>query len=161
MSTVSVQIPIETIGKSALATGYLNFYPDLDGSIRTEPLVLAHYGQYFPSLSLMLVARSLNLDNKEIHVKPGEGVSLGKLHIRTDPNLQMYTYYYKNRGGRAAISADSFYDVYTGKIPAQKYAGKIVLIGSTAAGEGSTQVTPIGVLLVITVRIRRPTAGIT
>jgi serine/threonine-protein kinase len=38
---------------------------------------------------------------------------------------------------------DSFYDVLTGKIPAAKYADKIVLIGPTAAGVGSTSVTPV------------------
>ena len=31
---------------------------------------------------------------------------------------------------------DSFYDVLTGKIPASKYADKIVIIGATAAGVG-------------------------
>jgi serine/threonine-protein kinase len=38
---------------------------------------------------------------------------------------------------------DSFYDVLTGKIPAAKYADKIVLIGPTAAGVGSSSVTPV------------------
>jgi serine/threonine-protein kinase len=38
---------------------------------------------------------------------------------------------------------DSFYDVITGKIPASKYADKIVLIGATAAGVGTTSVTPV------------------
>jgi serine/threonine-protein kinase len=38
---------------------------------------------------------------------------------------------------------DSFYDVITGKIPAEKYRDKIVLIGATAAGVGTTSVTPV------------------
>jgi serine/threonine-protein kinase len=38
---------------------------------------------------------------------------------------------------------DSFYDVLNGKIPASKYAGKIVLIGATASGVGASQVTPV------------------
>jgi serine/threonine-protein kinase len=38
---------------------------------------------------------------------------------------------------------DSFFDVYTGKIPAAKYADKIVLLGAVAAGIGTNQVTPI------------------
>ena len=55
----------------------------------------------------------------------------------------MYTYYYKDRNGLPAFPVDSFYDVYTGKIPASKYADKIVIIGATAAGVGTTQVTPV------------------
>ena len=70
-------------------------------------------------------------------------MALGRLNIGTDPALQMYTYFYKDRDGRPAFQVDSFYDVITGKIPAAKYADKIVLIGATAAGVGSTSVTPV------------------
>ena len=62
---------------------------------------------------------------------------------RTDELGQMYTYFYKDRDGRAAFPIDSFFDVYSGKIPAAKYADKIVLIGATATGIGASQVTPI------------------
>jgi len=55
----------------------------------------------------------------------------------------MYTYFYKDRDGRPAFPIDSFFDVYSGKIPASKYTDKIVLIGATAAGIGASQVTPI------------------
>jgi serine/threonine-protein kinase len=55
----------------------------------------------------------------------------------------MHTYFYKNKDGRAAFPVDSFYDVLTGKIPAEKFRDKIVLIGASATGIGSLQVTPI------------------
>jgi serine/threonine-protein kinase len=55
----------------------------------------------------------------------------------------MYTYFYRDRDGRPAFQVDSFYDVLSGKIPAAKYADKIVLIGATAAGVGTTSVTPV------------------
>ncbi len=63
--------------------------------------------------------------------------------INTDPYLQMHSYFYKDRDGKPAFPLDSFYDVITGKIPAEKYRDKIVLIGATAAGVGTYQVTPI------------------
>ncbi|HST01788.1 MAG TPA: protein kinase, partial [Usitatibacter sp.] len=107
------------------------------------PLVIDYYGQYFPSLSLMLAAKSLNLTAKDIKAKLGESVSVGGKTIRTDADTQMYTYFYKDRDGRKAFAEDSFFDVYSGKIPASKYADKIVLIGATATGLGSNQVTPI------------------
>jgi serine/threonine-protein kinase len=56
----------------------------------------------------------------------------------------MHTYFYKDRNGRDAFPVDSFYDVLSGKIPAEKYRDKIVLIGASAAGVGTIQVTPIG-----------------
>ncbi|MDD4927970.1 MAG: serine/threonine-protein kinase [Gallionella sp.] len=135
--------PIPVLGKVAFSIGHLNSIPDVDGAIRTEPLVVDYYGQHYPSLSLMLAARELNLEPADIQVDLGAGVQLGNLKIATDPNLQMHTYFYKNKDNLSAFAVDSFYDVYTGKIPAEKYRDKIVLIGASAAGVGSLQVTPV------------------
>lgn len=141
--TSMVQIPIASVGQSAAGLGHLNAIPDVDGGTRTEPVILQHFDQYYPSLSMMVAARSLNLGPADIKIRLGEGVSLGKLRIGTDPSLVMYTYFYKDRDSKPAFQVDSFYDVYTGKIPAQKYRDKIVLIGATAAGVGTTSVTPV------------------
>ena len=141
--TLSAQFPIESIGAKAVAIGHLNAYPDVDGAIRTEPLVLRHYDQYYPSLALMIAARSLNLGPADIQVVLGQEVRLGKLRIQTDADTQMNTFFYKERDGKPPFQVDSFYDVLTGKIPASKYQDKIVLIGATAAGVGSLQVTPV------------------
>jgi len=138
-----VQAPIPALGSRAVAIGHLNATPDVDGGIRTEPLVVGYFDQYYPSLSLLLAARSLNLETKDIQVTPGQGVKVGNLNIMTDPDLSMHTYFYADRNGKPAFQVDSFYDVLTGKIPAEKYRDKIVLIGATAAGVGASQVTPI------------------
>ncbi len=135
--------PIAVLGSVVAGMGHLNAELDSDGAIRQEPLVVDYYGQRIPSLSAMIAAKSLNLEPKDIRVVGGESVSLDRLKIRTDPNARMYTYFYSDKDGRPAFPVDSFYDVYTGKIPASKYADKIVLIGATAAGVGGNQVTPI------------------
>ncbi|MEX1074019.1 MAG: serine/threonine-protein kinase [Burkholderiales bacterium] len=143
LPTSEARIPLPSLGQVAAGFGHLNANLDVDGGIRTEPLVLRYFEQHFPSLSLMIAAKSLNLGAEDIRIRALEGVSLGNLNIGTDPALQMYTYFYKNVGGRPAFQVDSFYDVITGKIPAAKYADKIVLIGATAAGVGTTSVTPV------------------
>jgi CHASE2 domain-containing sensor protein/predicted Ser/Thr protein kinase len=135
--------PIEPVGAAVAALGHLNGNLDQDGAIRYEPLVIDHYGQPFPSLALMLAARSLNLTAKDVKADVGRSVTVGGKTIRTDGAGQMHTYFYKDRDGRSAFPIDSFFDVYTGRIPAAKYADKIVLIGATAAGVGASQVTPI------------------
>ena len=135
--------PLQEIAGGAAAIGHLNALPDIDGSTRTEPLVVRYYDQYFPSFSLMLAAKSLNLGPGDIEMRLGEGIKVGNLTINTDPYLQMHSYFYKDRDGKPAFPLDSFYDVITGKIPAEKYRDKVVLIGATAAGVGTYQVTPI------------------
>lgn len=138
-----VQYPIPAIGSKAVAIGHLNATPDVDGGVRTEPLVIGYFDQFYPSLSLMLAAKSLNLEPQDIQITLGQGVKVGNLNIATDPALRMYTFFYGDQDGKPAFQVDSFYDVLSGRIPAEKYRDKIVLIGATAAGLGSSQVTPI------------------
>jgi serine/threonine-protein kinase len=142
--TVSAIPPIPLLGEAAVAIGHLNANPDVDGAIRAEPLVLAFYDQYYPSLSLQIAAKYLNLAPKDIEVRLGEGVKLGKLNIVTDAALQMNTFFYSGKNGQTAFLIDSFFDVFSGKIPVDKYKGKVVLIGMAATGDGSdNQITPI------------------
>jgi len=142
LATAEVQMPVELIGRSAAALGHLSARPDVDGGVRTEPLVLRYFDHHFASLSLMIAAKSLNLGPGDIKIQ-ADSVSLGGLRIGTDPQLKMYTYFYGDRDDRPAFPVDSFYDVYSGKIPPTKYTDKIVLIGATAAGIGTYQVTPV------------------
>lgn len=139
----SVFPPIEELGMHASAIGHLNLLPDVDGAIRNEPLVIDYYNNLYPSFSLMVAAKSLNLDAKDITVQLGEGLKLDNLSIATGSDLLMNTFFYSNVNARSAFTIDSFYDVITGKIPVEKYKNKIVLIGSTAIGVGNTQVTPV------------------
>lgn len=138
-----VSLPIEEIGGVASGIGHLNSNIDIDGGIRAEPLILQFYDQYFPSLSVMLAARSLNLGPDDIKVRLGEGVTIGKLRIGTDPVSQMNTFFYKDRDGKSVFRVDSFFDVFSGKVPLDTFKDKIVLIGPTAAGVGTTSVTPV------------------
>ncbi|MBI5889518.1 MAG: CHASE2 domain-containing protein [Nitrosomonadales bacterium] len=142
-ATSAILIPIPMLGEKATALGHLTMWKDVDGGIRAEPLVLGYYDQYYPSLALMLVAKSLNLEPKDIQVTLGESVQLGGLTIPTDSASRMYTHFYSDQEGKPAFQVDSFYDVLSGKIPPEKYRDKIVLIGATAAGVGASQVTPI------------------
>ena len=141
--TVSAQVPVPELGAPAAAIGFLNSTLDVDGAVRQEPLALDWYGDYYPSTSLMIVAQALNLKPADIELRLGEGVALGGLSIATDPRLRMYTHFYGGKDGQPPFPVDSYYDVYAGKIPPEKYKDKIVLIGATARGVGTSVPTPV------------------
>ena len=138
------QQPIEAIGVVAAGIGHLNQLPDMDGAIRQEPLLINYFGKAVPSMSLLAVAKSLNLGPADIKLNVGESVQIGKLVIKTDDAALMQPQFYKAQNGRPAFAADSFYDVLSGKIPASKYTDKIVIIGGTAVGVGTFFNTPAG-----------------
>ncbi len=144
LPVVDAYPPIEILGKYTDAIGASVPLPDeVDGSIRTEPLVIDFYGDFYPSMALMLAAKSLNLGVDDIKITVGSSVQLGRLNIKTDGYSLMNTFFYHEEDGQNAFTVDSFFDVLQGKIPADKYKDKIVLIGATALGVGDTFVTPI------------------
>lgn len=144
LSAVRGQQPIELIGAAAAGVAHLNQLPDVDGAVRQEPLLINYYGKAIPSMSLLAAAQSLNLGAADIRLNTGESVQIGKKVVRTDEAALMLPQFYRGRDGRAAFAVDSFYDVASGKIPASKYADKIVIIGATAAGVGTQFATPAG-----------------
>lgn len=141
-STIRIDPPIPALAQAAAGLGALIFNVEPDGGIRSDPLVVSYYDRYFPSQSLLVAARSLNLTPADIRVRLGEGVRLGRLNILTDPALQMRTFFYSPRGEKPPFSKDSFYDVYAGKVPVTKYADRVVIIGPTAFGVGQAIKTP-------------------
>ena len=116
---------------------------DSDGAVRQEPLLLNFDGHAVPSMGLAVAAHSLNLGPQDLRLLPGEAVLLGRQRIETDELARVLPQFYPDRDGRPAFAGDSFYDVISGKIPAAKYAGKIVIVGATAAGVGNVFTTPV------------------
>ena len=132
------QQPLGALGDAAAGVAHLNQFTDPDGAARLEPLLVNFYGQAIPSLGLLAAANSLNLTAADIKLTPlANTVQLGKLKIKTDLSAMMLPQFYKARDGRSPFSIDSFYDVLNDKIPASKYADKIVIVGSIAAGVGN------------------------
>lgn len=140
-STQSIY-PIQEYGEVAAGVGHINVLPDVDGGIRAEALVMSYNQQYYPSFALAVAASYLGLTPEDIELQLGQGIRLGRLQIQTDPYLRMNNFFYKD-GSQPAFSVDSVFDIVTEKIPLSKFEGKVVLVGPTAGGIGSTQVTPI------------------
>ncbi|NPC55070.1 CHASE2 domain-containing protein [Caenimonas sp. S4] len=142
MPAVRGQYPFELLGNAAGGVGHLNQLHDVDGSVRDDPLLVNYYGKAVPSMALLAAARSLNLGPGDIKLNDGESVQIGKLRVKTDDMARMLPQFYKGKDGKPAFAVDSFYDVLSGKIPAAKYTDKIVLIGATANGVGTTFAVP-------------------
>ena len=142
LAALQAQEPIESLGAAAAGIGHLNQLLDVDGAVRFEPLLVSYYGKAVPSMALLAATKSLNLRVGDIKLNLGESVQIGKLRIKTDEVGLMLPQFYKGQGGKPAFAVDSFYDVLNGKIPASKYADKIVIIGATAAAVGTSFPVP-------------------
>ena len=142
LAALKAQEPIESLGAAAAGIGHLEQLPDVDGAVRFEPLLVGYYGKAVPSMALLAATKSLNLSAGDIKLNVGESVQIGKLRVSTNEAALMWPQFYKGQGGKPAFAVDSFYDVLNGKIPVSKYANKIVIIGVTAAGVGTSFPVP-------------------
>jgi serine/threonine-protein kinase len=144
LTGIKANLPLARLGQASAAVGHLNQSPDpRDGTLRADPLLIEQDGVWVPSLALQVAAQSLNLSTSDL--KPlGDGrFRLGGITLPLDELGRVYPQFYKDKDGHSPFVIDSFFDVYSGKIPATKYAGKIVIIGATATGVGDRFVTPI------------------
>ncbi len=141
--TISATPPINILGETTHAIGHLNMWLDNDGGIRSDLLAVDHYGQIIPSLAAMIAAASLNLSSQDLKISENKQFNLGNLSITLDDIGRIYPFFYQDAQGNSSFSMDSFYDVYSGVIDASIYKDKIVLIGASAFGVGTSVVTPI------------------
>ncbi len=114
MPSTRGQMPIELLGREAAGIGHLNQFPDQDGAVRAEPLLVNYYGKAVPSMALLAVMKSLNLGPADIQLK-ADTVQIGRLKIKTEASTLMLPQFYRDREGRPAFQVDSFYDVLSGK----------------------------------------------
>jgi CHASE2 domain-containing sensor protein len=126
----------------AASIGYLMQIPDPDGELRSEPLAMRYYDVYYPSMALAIAMKSLNLRPEDVKLQPGQGIKVGKLFIGTSSDMFMRNFYYSGTSSNPPFPQYSYADVYTGKVNPEEFKGKIVLIGATAFGVGTSLATP-------------------
>ncbi len=129
---VHLRPPLEALAGRAQGLGVLRPKPDAGEPWCKEHLVFAQAGQLYPSLSLAVAAHALGVEASAIGGRPGRDIRLGKLRIRTDPAGAVHPLLYPSRSGQPPFSVDFLGDVLSGRVPASKFADKIVLLGVLA-----------------------------
>jgi len=127
--------PIAEFATGALALGHINSVADFDGTVRSEPLFINYEERVFPSFSLQLALKYMNLDLKDLQA--GNPLKFGSKSIPLyDDNKMLISYV-------SDIPYYSFFDVYNKKVSPTAFSDKIVIIAQSAAGLGTMQVTSV------------------
>jgi adenylate cyclase len=132
---------IDPIEQSAYSSGYFNTIPDNDGVVRSIPLVMQYEGVAYPALSLEMMR--IMLDQKKISIvydeRGIEQIELGEKIIPTDFFGRMIVNY---RGSQKNYRYISAIDVYNKTANISDIKGKIILLGTSAAGLLDLRSTP-------------------
>ena len=140
--------------KSAAGAGHFNPLVDIDGTSRRVPLLVEYKGAYYESLSLAMV-RNLLGNPPIIPGYPGDAPASyaamewldlktaggGVMRIPVDENAATLIPY---RGYQGSFSYISITDVLNDRVPKEKLAGKVAVVGTTAPGLMDLRATPVG-----------------
>jgi adenylate cyclase len=134
-----ILMPVQSLIKEAMTLGHINMFPDGDGTLRWESLVIGYGGYLYPSITLKAAALFLGIPPEKIMLDATKGVYVGKKYIPTDRWGRALINFY---GSNQTFRYISISDIIEGKIEREAVQGKIVLIGATAIGIYDLRVTP-------------------
>jgi len=125
---------------SAATFGHVYTLPDRDGRLRWDLLYLNYGGEYIPSFSLQIARIALGEPAGGVAIVGGEGVHLGSRLVRTDPYGRLAINYLGREGSFPYLSAER---VLSGDLSPSVFAGKIVLVGTSAIATYDMKSTPL------------------
>ena len=126
---------------AASGRGLLTINPEHDGIVRRVPMIMRAQGVTMPSLSFEMLRVVTGTDTIFIKTEPAGIKSLGVkgFQIPTDLNGQLWVHFARH-DLEIYVSA---IDVLEGRAPPEKIKGKLVLIGTSAAGLNDIKTTPV------------------
>ncbi|HOD75043.1 MAG TPA: CHASE2 domain-containing protein, partial [Syntrophorhabdaceae bacterium] len=129
--------------EKAAATGFLNFSPDGDGVARRLQLLIRYRGKVYPSLALATVLKLKGTDSILLKEdgKSLQSLRFGTTSVAVDDRGQLLVRFRGPKRTHAYVSAA---DVMDGGVPSGKLRGKVVLVGTSAAGMAEWLATPFG-----------------
>lgn len=129
--------------EKATATGFLNFSPDGDGMARRLQLLIRYRGEVYPSLALATVLKLKGTDGILLK-KDGnslQSLRYGTMSVPVDGQGRLLVRF---RGPKRTHTYVSAADIMDGGVPPEKLLGKVVLVGTSAAGMTEWLTTPFG-----------------
>jgi len=132
---------LPALDEAAQGHGLFSISPELDGAIRRVPLVAVADGLVVPSLAveMLRVAAGSGATLIKADANGVRSVGVQGLEIPTDSRGRVWIHFSTPRPNRYISAIDLLQD----RVPPDSLVGKMVLIGTSAAGLLDLKVTPI------------------
>jgi adenylate cyclase len=127
------QLAIPSLREASAGAGYINFLPDPDGIYRRAPLALAVGDRLLPSFALEVLRVARGGGGANVTLGPGgiADIRLQDFDIPVDGAGQLWIDFL---GPPKTFPQVSAADVLAGRVPREELAGRIAVVGFTAAG---------------------------
>jgi adenylate cyclase len=132
---------IPEIEQAAAGRGLFSIDPEGDGIVRRVPVVMQAQGELVPTLTLEMLrvvsrAGAVLIRTDRAGVR---SVAVPGLEVPTDGRGRFWVYFNKRDPARFVSAAD----VLNGRVAADRFRGRLVLIGTSATGLLDTKTTPV------------------
>jgi HD-GYP domain-containing protein (c-di-GMP phosphodiesterase class II) len=122
----------EPIASQIRSAGFMNVHPDADGVLRRMPMLIRHAGVLHPSLALATTMRALEVTSGTIESSAnGLTIRIASHRVPIDSAGNALLRFAASPSEYGSLSA---VDVLNGNIKPESLRGKIVYVGSSAAG---------------------------
>ncbi|MGJ4896813.1 MULTISPECIES: adenylate/guanylate cyclase domain-containing protein [unclassified Bradyrhizobium] len=132
---------VPLIEHAAAGRGLFTIEPERDGIVRRVPMVMRAQDIKMLALSFEMLRVLTGSGTVLVKADPGgiTSIGLGSVHIPTDGNGKIWVHY-ANHDPSIYVSA---IDVLEGRVPPEKIARKLILIGPSAIGLNDIKTTPV------------------
>jgi len=135
---------IPDLDNAAAGHGVLSVDPDSDGVFRHLPLLSELSGRLAPSLDLEMLRLAAKAPWIDLHLGGHmiQGATVGPLSVPTEPDGSLWIDFSAHDDRRFVSAAD----VLAGRVPADSFDRRLVLIGITGLGLTDQRLTPLGLM---------------
>jgi adenylate cyclase len=132
---------VEVLEQAAAGRGLFTIRPERDGIVRRVPMIMVAQGIIMPSLTFEMLRVASGSGTILIKAdKAGiQSVGVRGFTIPTDANGQLWVHYAR-RDPSIYVSA---VDVMDNRVPQDRIAGKLVVIGTSSVGLNDIKTTPV------------------
>jgi adenylate cyclase len=134
---------IPTLDNAAAGRGLFSIIPERDGIVRRVPMIVTAQDKLLPTLTLEII-RAVTRTNTIMTRADESGIKSvsvpeARLEFPTDGNGRFWIHFSPHDTGRYVSAVD----VLEGRMPADRVAQRLVLIGTSATGLLDLKTTPI------------------
>jgi adenylate cyclase len=132
---------VPVLEQAAAGRGVFSIRPESDGIVRRVPVVMVAQGALVPSLTLDMLRVVTGAGAILVRTDQAgtDSVAIPGLVLPTDRNGQLWVHFSRHDRGRYVSAAD----VLQGRVPRDRIANKLVLIGTSAIGLLDIKTTPV------------------
>ena len=134
---------IPELDRAAAGHGVLSVTPDPDGVFRRLPLITLESGRLAPSLDLEMLRIAARAPLVDLYMDRAiRKIAVGPLDIQTQSDGGIWVDFTPHDDARFVSAAD----VLAGRIPADRFDRRLVLVGETGLGQIDRRMTPRGAM---------------